>query len=364
MTELRIILVGLGARSRIWRRVIDENLRTTVVGLVDSNPSNLAAAMTAHPGVAGGITMAEVAAKVQADAVILITPPGNRHSQIAEACAAGLAILAEKPLADSVLDAEAHVASAAAANVPLMVGLNFRYLAVTQALKSLFTDDKLGQPAFGRFTYERWRDGTLPMLNRYPLTMDQPMLWEQSIHHFDLMRYVYDTEPVGIAARTWNPPWSMYQGDANVSALITFDNGIEVTYQGTWAGNWNHLGFNWRTDCANGIAVQADMFGDLSYARRDDPQMTPVTLPETEIWRDDAAALLAAFSAHLLDHAPLECSGADHLKSLRMVEACIMASATGQTINPATLTSQSEPVSRTLAHLPTPPKVHTEKRKL
>ena len=101
------------------------------------------------------------------------------------------------------------------------------------------------------------------------------MLWEQSIHHFDLMRHVYGAECTGVAARTWNPPWSMYRGDANVAALLTFEGGIEVTYQGTWAANRNSLEFDWRTDCARGIAVQADMFGGLSWALRDDPAPTP-----------------------------------------------------------------------------------------
>ncbi len=363
MTMLRVILVGLGARSRIWRRILDENPRTLIVGMVETNPAALATATEGRTGIATGTTLAEVTSKVAADAVILITPPANRDSQIADACAAGLAILAEKPLADSVTKAEAHVAATERAGVPLMVGLNFRYLAVTQAMKRLWAEDTLGRPAFGRFNYERWRDGTQPHINRYPLTMDQPMLWEQSIHHFDLMRYVYDAEPMAIAARTWNPSWSMYRGDANVAALISFDNGVEVTYQGTWAGNWNHLGFNWRTDCQHGIAVQADMFGALSFARRDDPALTPVTLPHTEIWHDDAAALLDRFVAHLLDDAPLDCSGADHLKSLRMVEACIRASATGTTINPSDLTGLAEPDDGVRPTLPSPPKVQTEKRK-
>lgn len=346
MTTLRVILVGVGARSRIWRRVLGENPRTALIGLVDTNAEALSATMAVLPGCVGGKTVAEVAGKVTADAVILATPPANRHAQIADACAAGLAILAEKPLADSLHDATLHRDAADRAGLPLMIGLNFRYLAVTQALKALFAHDKLGAPAFGRFTYERWRDGYLPRLNRYPLGMDQPMLWEQSIHHFDLMRHVYGSEPVAIAARTFNPPWSMYRGDANVSALITFASGIEVTYQGTWAGNWDHLGFNWRTDCARGIAVQADMFGGLSYALRDDAALTPVALPDSEIWRDDAAALLADFLAHILDHAPLNCSGADHLNSLRMVEACIASAANGQTVNPAELKKLAEPVSR------------------
>ena len=337
MRDVRVILVGLGARARIWRRVITAHSACRIVGLVDTRSEAVAAALTDAPGAIGGATLADVAARTEADAVILSTPPGGRHDQIAAACDAGLAILAEKPLADSVAAAQAHVARAAAAGVPLCVGLNFRYLAVTQALKALVASERLGPPEFAHFTYERWRDGTLPRLNKYPLTMDQPMLWEQSIHHFDLMRFVYDAEPIAIAARTFNPSWSMYRGDANVAALITFTRGIQVTYQGTWAGNWQRLGFNWRTECRHGIAVQADMFGALSYALRDDAELTPVPLPAQEPWVDDAAAFLADFVAHLQGQGPLPCPATDHVRSLRMVEACIQSSATGQTVDPRAL---------------------------
>ena len=362
MSAMSVILVGLGARARTWRRVLAENPRCRIVGLVDTNRAALDAALAETPGAKGAASLAEMTQLVAADAVILATPPGGREAQIAAACAARLPILAEKPLADSLAGAEAHVAAAEQAGISLMVGLNFRYLAVTQGLKALLAADRLGTPACGRFNYERWRDGNLPHINKYPLTMVQPMLWEQSIHHFDLMRHVYGAECTGISARTFNPPWSMYAGDANVSALLSFEGGIEVTYQGTWAGNWDNLGFNWRTDCVQGIAVQAAMFGDLSFALRDDRQMTPVTLPPHEIWIDDAAALLADFVAHVLDGAPLNCSGADHLKSLRMVEGCIRASATGSKINPSDLTSLAEPDGGTFSSLP-PPTVQTEKRK-
>ena len=356
MTRLRVILVGLGARSRIWRQVIDSDPRAGIVGCVDTDPAARAAAKGA--GIKTGSTIAEVAAATRADAVLLVTPPAGRDQQIAEAAAARLAILAEKPLADSLDAATRHVRTAAAAGVPLMVGLNFRYLAVTRALRALFAPERLGPPAFGRFTYERWRNGHLPGINRYPLGMDQPMLWEQSIHHFDLMRHVYGADCTGLSARTWNPPWSMYRDDANVAALLTFDNGIEVTYQGTWAGNHDRLAFDWRTDCAHGIAVQADMFGALSFARRDDRTPTPVDIGNPEPWRDDAAALWADFTAHLLDGAPLACSGADHLHSLRMVEAAVLAAKSGLRINPADLQGQAEPDGR---H-PTPPQVPSDQR--
>jgi predicted dehydrogenase len=344
MSPLRFILVGLGARSRIWRRVLAEHADCRLVGVVETDATRLEEVLHERAGVepstggvaeslVGGSSLEEVADRVEADVVLLCTPPGGRHGQVAAACEAGLAIFAEKPLADTLQDAEAHVAAAAEAGVPLTVGLNFRYLAVTRALKALFDAERLGRPEFGRFTYERWRDGHQPHLNKYPLTMAQPMLWEQSIHHFDLMRFVYDAEPERISARTFNPSWSMYADDANVGALISFTGGIEVTYQGTWAGNWQQMGFEWRTECERGIAVQGDMFGDLGYAFRDDPKLSTVSLGNEEPWVDDARGLLEDFVSHFRDGTPLPCSGADHLNSLRMVEACIRASSGEGTVS-------------------------------
>ena len=304
MKPLRFVLVGLGARSRVWRQVLAEHPDCRLVALVDTNRDRRSAASARIPDAVTGATLEEVTERVDADVALLCTPPGGRHAQVAAACAAGLAILAEKPLADTLADAEAHVAAAAEAGVPLAVGLNFR-----------------------RFTYERWRDGRLPHLNSYPLSMAQPMLWEQSIHHFDLMRFVYGVEPVRVSARTFNPSWSMYEGDANVGALLSFTGGVEVTDQGTWAGNWGRMGFEWRTDCRRGVAVQGDMFGALGWALRDDSDLTPVPLPDEEPWLDDARGLLADFVAHFRDGTPLPCPGTDHLSSLAMVEACIRSSA-------------------------------------
>ncbi len=335
MKPIRFILVGLGARAQFWIRVLKDSPDCAIVGLADPNQDARERAKTLVPDAVIAAEARDLIGQVEADAVLLITPPSGREEQIALCCQAGLPILAEKPLADSLEGATRYVEMAESAGVPLMVGLNFRYLPVTQATLKLF--DRVGAPSFARFTYERWRDGYLPRLNKYPLTMDQPMLWEQSIHHFDLMRYVYRAEPVEIFAKTFNPPWSMYRDDANVSALITFDTGVIVNYQGTWAANWAEPGFEWRTECALGIVRQAEQFGGLSYALRADPSLSPVELPPFEQWIDDAVALLAAFVGALRGEKPLECSGRDHLQSLRMVEAAIRSSKSGRAVNPAEL---------------------------
>lgn len=326
-TPVRAVLVGLGARGRYWARVMHDEPRCEVVAYVDPSHDALARA-DASFGVRPGFSSltAALAAIDGVEALVLATPPDGREAQLRAAWEWALPVLVEKPLALDLLEAARFVALAESAGSVLMVGLNFRYLSVTSERMRLYREAVVGQPAFTRFTYERWRDGYRPGINRYPLTMAHPMLWEQSIHHFDLLRFVYGREPESVACHAWNPSWSMYAHESNVAALFRFEGGMVANYQGTWQSNWAKPAFEWRSDCSEGVVTQFDQFGDLRYARRDDAALSSVALPPHETWVSETAGLLRAFVATLRDGAPLACSGRDHLASLAMVEACIRAS--------------------------------------
>lgn len=342
MTALRVVLGGLGVRGRYWAEVITRSSRCEIIAYADPNPAaceRMAEKYGARPSFSS--PEAALEAMPDAQALILANPPIGRESQVRAAVARGIPMLIEKPLALSVAEAAHLVSIAESSNVPLMVGLNFRYLAVTKAVQRIFKEGIVGEASFGRFTYERYRDGNRPDLNKYPLVMDQPMLWEQSIHHFDLMRYLYAQEPVLIQAKTWNPPWSMYKSDANVAALITFDGGMIVNYQGTWQSGWAEPRFEWRTDCTNGIISQKDQFGDLYFAKQAETALNAVPLPPHELWITETSGLLEAFLNTVIDGEPLQCSGRDHLMSLAMVEACALSSAEARSVPIASVLPQN-----------------------
>ncbi len=334
MERLRVILAGLGVRGRHWAEVLRRTARCEVVAYVDPNPA-ARQRLNEQLGERPGFNTPEEALAAMPDVggIVLANPPIGRKAQIQAAAERHIPMLVEKPLALSVAEAAEMVGIAERHQTPLMVGLNFRYLAVTKATRQLLADSTVGQPEFARFTYERYRDGNRPDLNKYPLQMDQPMLWEQSIHHFDLMRYVYGAEPVEVQSRTWNPSWSMYESDANVAALFTFSNGMTVNYQGTWQSGWSVPNFEWRTDCTNGVIVQKDQFGALHMATQPAAALSPIDLPPHELWITETQGLLDAFVNTVMDHKPLECSGRDHLQSLAMVEACAISSRESRTVS-------------------------------
>jgi predicted dehydrogenase len=342
MTPVRILLAGVGVRGRHWAQVIARSSRAEIAAYVDPNPEAIARMTTQYGSRPTFETVESALAELEAvDAVLLANPPINRLVQVQAAVDRKLPLLIEKPLTLDLQEAAQLVELAEAASVPLMVGLNFRYLHTTIAMMRLFQERRVGEPMFARFTYERYRDGNRPDLNKYPLTMDQPMLWEQSIHHFDLLRYVYGQEPVSVSCQTWNPPWSMYGSDANVAALFSFDTGMIVNYQGTWQSGWAEPRFEWRTDCSDGIVTQRDQFGDLHYATRFQQALTPVELPAHELWITETQGLLDAFLNNILENSPLQCSGRDHLVSLAMVQACAIASREHRTVQIASLLPQN-----------------------
>lgn len=280
-------------------------------------------------------------AHVDADLALIVTPPEGRLDMVRRLAARGIEILAEKPLSLSLDDGAALVREAESASVRLGVAQNFRYLPTTTALRQRLKSGALGPATFATVTYIRNRDGMEPRLNKYPLTMAQPMLLEQSIHHLDLFRFVYDTEVETVSCMTWNPADSMYRDDACAAALLRMTNGLVITYQGTWVSGHNALAFQWRTDCERGVIVQRSLFGDLAEAGMRDGEMTPVSIPATEPLVTDAGVLLEDFIRTGRAARPFGSDGRDHLKTLALTLACVESSRTGRRVRPRDFAAQA-----------------------
>jgi myo-inositol 2-dehydrogenase / D-chiro-inositol 1-dehydrogenase len=350
---IRIVQVGLGVRGIQWARVIREDPRTLNVAYVRQRVDVARAQVKEWGEDAPCFASLEDALEdVRADAVLLVTPPEGHHGQALTAFSHGCHVLAEKPLAEDMSEAIDIVRQAERHGLQLMVGMNFRYLATSQALRRIFQEQAFGAPGFGQFTYLRNRDGKRPDLNKYPLTMRQPMLLEQSVHHLDLMRYVYSADVTAVSAHTWRPNWSTYDDDCCVSALLQFRRradglALEANYMGTWTAGWNRFTFRWRTDCTAGVVIQNAQFEDLRVARlrpglgmggvlfktgEDVEPLEPYPLPPCEPFIDDTRGLLDEFVNALEDRALLATTGKDHLKTLGLTVACIESSQTGQRV--------------------------------
>lgn len=344
---IRIVQAGLGVRGEQWVRVVRDNPEVMTVAYVARRLDVLKKKVSelGDDHVPCFDNLAQALDETKPDALLLVTPPEGHYEQVMKAFERGIPVLVEKPLTEDLPEAVALVEEGRRRNLQLMVGMNFRYLPSHQAIRRILREKELGEPSFAQFAYLRHRDGTRADLNKYCLTMKQPMLLEQSIHHLDLMRFCYDREVESVLAETWNPPWSTYQDDSNVSLLLRFEGGLYVNYLGTWTAGWNRFDFRWRTDCSGGVLIQKAQFSDLYMAKfapdlaltgerfKDVAEpLTPVPMQRAEPFVDDTRVLLAKFVEAVQQGEPVESSGEDHLRSLALVFACIEAAESGQRV--------------------------------
>ncbi len=336
-----IVVVGLGVRGRHWKTAIDDDPRARLGGVVEVMEDRI-------PGGIRAFDSIHEAVSSDPDGIIVATPPESHLEIVEVALARGIPVLCEKPLSTSFEAAQRMTQLADRAGVPLLVGMNFRFVKASLGWRSLVSSREFGNPIFSEFTYIRNRDGRRPDLNDYPLTMGQPMLTDQSIHHLDLMRYVYGREVVAVSAHTWNPHTSVYADDSCVAAVLEFEDDLTASYLGTWTSGTNRFEFRWRTDFEEGVVIQGEQFGHLLGAQRDPELAFASALHDIEVeeprvlgfgpsepFIDDTAALLDHFIRVIEKQEIPGPTAADHLLTLNLVDSIRLASTEGRVVNVA-----------------------------
>ena len=349
--SIRVLLVGAGVRGTMWARVIAEARGATLAGIVDHDEARAKRARDDHaPGAFAAPDFASALrrAELDANAVIIATPPATHHPLVSRALAHGLHVLCEKPLSEDLDEVADLNARAQAARRHLLVGMNFRHLPSSQRIRRYVRNGHLGALSYAHFTYHRQRDGNRDDLNDYVMSMAHPMLLEQSIHHFDLLRYCYDAEVESLVCDTWRPSWSTYAGDCCVSVLFRFENGVRANYLGTWTAAWNRMDFRWRSDFERGSLIQREQFDDLMRVdfdrglglrgpnfKGDAEAEIPVAEPLEPCtpFVDDTRGLLAEFLGAIRGESDPVTTGDDHLESLLLVHGCIESLRRGEWVS-------------------------------
>jgi len=329
-----VLLVGVGVRGRMWARVLAGQAGVRVVGYVDPDLAAWAWVREAFgPDARCFADYRHALAVTSPRLAVVATPPTERRTLCYALIDAGCDLLVEKPLAVEFSEAISIADHCRNQRRRCFIGMNFRYAATTIAARTIIQYGDVGSPQMAYLTYWRNRDGWSAGLNKYPLAMRQPLLWEQSVHHLDLFRHLYDAEVETVVAMSSNPLWSDYAGDATVNATLSLTNGMVVHYTGTWAARTAHDTFLWRTDCERGALVQTALFDGLHIVHDGTEAMEYVPLPTQEPFMDDVRLLLRAVLHDLHtgeSHAP---DIADHLQTLGVTAAIEESASSGRRVH-------------------------------
>lgn len=338
MPELRLLQLGLGGWGRNWVEEVTRQVPgVEPVGWVDPDAGarERAVAELGLPEARVFASLPRALRRVQADLALVAVPLAGHGAATRMALEAGLHVLVEKPFADGLAEAASLVDLARRQGLRLLVNQNYRWFPAPRLARALVRDGALGRPVacYLDFHHLFGKD------YRY-FFLEEPLLSDMAIHHFDGLRFVLGDEPVEVTCQSWSEPGSPFGGHPAAVATVRFAAGTLASYRGSWIsrGPTTPFGGHWRLD-GTAATLQFTFRGafeererlDRAELHRPEHPPEPCRLPELPLKdRKGALADLAAWVSTGV--APEGAStGEDNLKSLALMLAAIRSARTGGT---------------------------------
>ncbi len=148
--SLRAVVVGTSFGGRVHVPAL-RAAGFEVVGLVGQDPQRTADRAQAFGIETHGTSITDVATATSADVVTVSTPPAAHHASVMEAVATGCHVLAEKPFALSVAEAQEMTDAAAASGVTAMVSFEFRWQPAEALVARAIHRGDIGEPRAATF---------------------------------------------------------------------------------------------------------------------------------------------------------------------------------------------------------------------
>lgn len=328
----RAIIVGTGSMGSFWCRTFRDSKAAEVVACVDTNLASAEKAVEDHGFQALATDdLGRAIREAQADFVVDVTPSAYHCEVTIRALEAGLHVLGEKPMADSMEEARRMVAASEKAGKLYMVSQSRRYdariVAYRDAVRRLQNPGILKSDFFigAHFT-------------GYRLEMASPLILDMAIHTFDAARFVSERDAVSVYCEAYNPSWSWMKSGSSANALFEMEGGLRYTYCGSWVADGKPTSWEseWRAQGSNGSARwngdDAPLLDVVSGGSGLIPDAeTTVVEPPREFVGGIHGALLDFLDALETGKTPNgECH--DNIKSLAMVFAALESAETGKRV--------------------------------
>lgn len=220
MSKKRLAVIGAGAIGRMHVERARLHPDCEIVALADPSPAAQAYART--EGLRWFADYAAMLDEVQPEGAIVATPNAT-HRDVGLACIArGIAVLMEKPIADTVEQAQQLNCAAAEAKVPLIVGHHRRHNPILRRARAIVQSGRLGKPvaASGLATFYK-PDSYFEMAWRREKGGGPVLI--NLIHDIDIMRFLLG-EIVEVQAATSNAVRG-FQVEDTAAVLLRFANG-------------------------------------------------------------------------------------------------------------------------------------------
>ena len=191
---LKVAVIGTGFIGSVHAKNIARHPGMELVAVSDANVE-FAKKIAAVTGAEAVAEIEEIFNNKDIQAVLIATPTNTHVDYLKRAANAGKAIYCEKPIGLDYEEAEQAVRAIRAANVPVMLGFNRRFDPSHAALKEAIDRGDVGKVEIVQLTS---RGPKPPPISYVKVSGGQ--LRDQTIHFFDLLRWLTSDEPVEVYA--------------------------------------------------------------------------------------------------------------------------------------------------------------------
>ena len=330
---MRIIQVGAGAWGESWTGIVQQSRQWELAALADIDEVARKSAAAAA-GLASGLCFPTLKdalkAGVEADAALVVVPPPYHAPVALQACEGGLHFLLEKPLADTMSAARDIIDAADQANMVAMVSQNYRFKRPPRTVQRLIKEGILGRIEQVKIDFQK-----NPPFEGFRLEMEEPLIVDFLIHHLDQIRGIAGLEPNTLRARSWNPSWSRFEGNACCVIEMETADGVQVIYTGSWVSHGRHTTWDgaWDIQGARGGLLWANNEVEVHFASLFDTVFMPGALERNGVMDvqldkvefEERLGTLAEFAAAIQEGRPAETNARDNFHSIALVLAALVS---------------------------------------
>jgi predicted dehydrogenase len=232
MKKVKVLVVGLGNMGLSHARAYASIKGFEVAGLCSRGIDTREDIKAEFPGIPQFSDYVEALKTLQPDAVSINTWPDTHAAYAKMALRAGCHLFIEKPLADTVAEAEEIVAMAKAAGKKLVIGYILRVH--PSWMKFVAVGKTLGKPLVMRMNLNQQSSGAQWEVHKHLMNSISPIV-DCGVHYVDVMCQVTGAKPIRVhavgARLTSEIDAHMY----NYGHLhVAFDDGSVGWYEAGW----------------------------------------------------------------------------------------------------------------------------------
>jgi len=277
--------------------------------------------------------------EIDADAVLVTTPPKLHSPVLIEALEHGRHVLVEKPLVASPGEIPGVLRAVEKSDAKVMVGQGYRFMDSATLLRQALQSGKIGEIRAIRILFRQYVPDILKP--DHPIyQLNHSILVDMANHHFDLIRFLTYCEFSKVIAFEYETPENVFRCPSSAFCLLTLDNGVSVTWDGDWCHD--HPRTSWE-GAWEFIGSDARMFWRGEQDSKNRNRYHPVIsiegsdgstekIPFQESIGDRRVPVLDHFVESILHARQPEPSVWDNVRVLRAVFGCIESSVSGREI--------------------------------